>query len=1301
MEFRILGPLEVREGDRVVPLAGTRQRALLSILALNANAVVPSARLIELLWGERPPRTAAKGLQVHVSELRKLLGKNSILTRAPGYLLAVEPEELDLDRFATLVAVARELAPEDALSRLQEALSLWRGRPLSEFAEERFAAGEMLRLEEMHLEALELRIEAELALGRHAGVVGELEALVRENPLREQLRGQLMLALYRSGRQAEALAAYQDARRALVEELGLEPGRALQDLEQAVLRHDPALDAELRAPTRPLPAVVPSPPPPPATVPERKLATVLFVDLVGSTRLGEQDPERTRALLERYYEAVAKEIEDAGGTLEKFAGDAVLATFGAPAGQEDQAERALHAALAVRSRCNDLFGSALALHIGVNTGEVVVGLARERSSFVTGDAVNVAARLEQIAEPGEILVGERTAAAALGAFEFGAPTTVPAKGKADGVRCRKLVRALAFARPRGVGGLQRVFVGRDRELELLQATYRRAVEGREPHLVTIAGDAGVGKTRLVGAFWQLLAGESPEPVRRAGRCLPYGRGVTYWPLAEVLKSHLGIFEEDPETSVRAGLGAREILAVTLGLEPPSELHPLAVRERLHSAWVDFMEELVSDRPAVVLIEDLHWGEEPLLDLLDRVRREVAGPLLLVATTRPELLDRRPDWGAGGRNTTQLWLEPLSAREAEQMLEQLLETEVPERLRRLVLDRSEGNPFFVEELLATFIDRGLLKREHSGWTLREPLADFAVPDSVQSVLAARIDLLDAPAKAALQAAAVVGRVFWAGPVGELTGIPNIDWRTLEDRDFVRRRHGSALAGEREFAFKHALTREVAYSSLPKARRGRLHAVFAGWLERLGESRDEYAPLLAHHYAEAVKPEDVDLAWAGEGEAQLEQLRTKARTWLRRAAELARSRYAVDEQMSLLRKAVELEPDANERVRLWEEIAHANALVYDDAGFRVAMRNAIAACSNRAKRAELFGEGAFQSAVRWQLEADRELIEDWSESALELAGGKSRARAHALVARALCRPKEAEADAREAETIALTLDDPELHSFALFVRADVALAAADYDEARRLVERRLETLSRVDDPDHRADALWAALPAYLGGGRFDEARRIARRHDEVTSGLTYHHRLHGVAVLLEVEQLAGDWERIRGLTPRAERAAEENTTRCLHNRLALLTCALASAYLGDDNEARRLEERSEASGVDHFGRTESLIWLALHRGDLAAVERLLDELERPRNSLIRRRKFSPVAARLDALAALGRRETLERETPQLLRRETYLEPFALRALGLVRADPRLVERAAASFEAMALGWHAAQTRRLLTGIDAVTA
>jgi predicted ATPase len=849
-------------------------------------------------------------------------------------------------------------------------------------------------------------------------------------------------------------------------------------------------------------------------------------------------------------------------------------------------------------------------------------------------------------------------------------------------------------RPRGLG-VPRAFVGREPELELLQATYRRALGSGEPHLVTIAGVAGVGKSRLVGAFWERVEQEAVVPVRYAGRCLPYGRGVTYWPLADVLKSHFGILEGDPEEVVRSRLGD-PILAVTLGLEPPPDLHPLTARERLHRAWVELLEEVASKHPVVVLIEDLHWGEEPLLDLLDGLRRDVAGPLLLVTTTRPELLDRRPEWGASGRNTSQLWLEPLSPQDAERMLCLLLGTEPPEPLRSLVLERSEGNPFFLEELLATLVDHGLLTRKGGDWVVHEPPTDFAVPDSVQSVLAARIDLLDPTAKAALQAAAVVGRVFWAGPVAELTGSPDIDWRLLEQRDFIRRRPGSMLAGEREFVFKHALTREVAYSSLPKARRGRLHAAFAAWVERLGAGRDEHAPLLAHHYAEAVRPEDVDLAWTGE-EQRLNELRAKADAWLRRAAGLAGARFALDEQVGLLRRAVELESSAPERARLWREIAHANALNFDDDAFRAAVLTAIDACSDNAELAELYAEAAFNCAVRWQREVDREAIDDWSRRALELGGAESRARARALVARAICRPEEAERSAREAEAIAARLDDAELESYALYTRADVALAAADYDQARRIVEQRLAVLERIADPDHRADAYWAALPAYLGTGSLDEARRIGELHEEVTAGLTSHHRLHGVAVVLEIELLAGNWNVIRELTPRTERATEQSTTRCLHSRLGLLTCALASAYLGDDAEARRLEARSEEYGTARYGREESTIWLALHRGDLDAVERLLEELERPGKSLLRSRKLAPVAARFDALAALGRRNTLERDAPALLRPGTYLEPYALRALGLVRGNAALLGKAADSFDAMKLTWHAKQTRRALAGID----
>src|SRR5215211_5534197 len=585
---------------------------------------------------------------------------------------------------------------------------------------------------------------------------------------------------------------------------------------------------------------------PAAAADERKVATVLFADLVGSTELGgAEDPERTRAILDRFYEAMAAEISFAGGTLEKFVGDAVMAVFGAPAAQEDHAERALHAALAMRRRLEELFGGVLQLRIGVNTGEVVVGAAREGGSFVTGDAVNVCKRLEENVEPGGILVGERTAATVRGAFEFGEPERIEAKGKEGGVACRRLVRALSLMRPRGVGGLRSTFVGRETELELLETTYRRVVEAGEPHLVTLMGDAGIGKTRLVRELWDRLGGRPEGPLRRTGRCLPYGHAITYRALAEILKEHFGILESDAPEVVRARLGPREQLGLTLGLEPAEEMHPLAAREALHDAWVDFLGELAAERPAVVLVEDLHWAEEPLLDLLERLARDVHAPLLLMGTARPELFERRPAWGGGRRNASLLWLEPLSSEDSARLVDEELAGALPERLRSLVVERAEGNPFFGEELIGTLVDRGLLERTNGGWTVHELAHGFEVPDSVQAVLAARIDLLPPLEKSALQAASVVGRVFWEQALQQLLSGAEPDLALLEDRDFIRGRAGSSMAGQREYAVKHALTREVAYASVPKARRARLHAALAEWVESEAVGQGEIAPLLAHH------------------------------------------------------------------------------------------------------------------------------------------------------------------------------------------------------------------------------------------------------------------------------------------------------------------------------------------------------------------------------------------------------------------------------------------------------------------------
>jgi class 3 adenylate cyclase len=1019
---------------------------------------------------------------------------------------------------------------------------------------------------------------------------------------------------------------------------------------------------------------------------ERKLATVLFADLVGSTELaGDQDPERVRAMLDRFYDSMAAEIDRADGTVEKFVGDAVMAAFGAPAAHEDDAERALHVALAMQRRLVEMFGDRLALRIGVNTGDVVVGRPREGSSFVTGDAVNVCARLEQAAAPGEILVGERTVAAARGAFEFAEPRTVEAKGKPGGVACRRLVRSLSLMRPRGVGGLPPVFVGRDGELEQLQAVYRRVVSNGQPHLLTILGDAGVGKTRLVRELWQWLSAQSPQPLLRTGRCLSYGEGITYWPLGEVLKEHFGILESDPPETVAERLGGRESLGFTLGLAPPEDMHPLTVRERLHTSWAELLQELVEERPTAVLIEDLHWAEPELCGLLETLVERVRGPLLLLTTARLEFLDRRPGWG-GAPSASLTRLEALPATDTRRLLDALLGAECPASLRDLVVERAEGNPFFVEELIATLVDTGVLERRNGGWSFGELPPGFSMPDSVQAVLAARIDLLPPGEKSALQAASVIGRAFWAGPVGELVEESH-DLGLLEERDFVRRRAGSSIAGESEYVIKHALTREVAYASLPKATRAPLHAGFAEWLERTGEGDDEHAPLLAHHYAEACRPEDLDLAWFGR-EEEAERLRVQAVAWSRRAAELAVGRYEIDEGLALLHRALALEPDPIQQAELWHRIGRTNALKFDGEAFWKAMEQAI---EIGGPSADMQTELAFQSVRRagmWKREPNWELVEGWIERALDLAEEGSRNQARALYARSAL--KEDEASARAVLAIGERLGDVELRSLAMEVLADVSLVS-DPSQARAWVDQQVELVPALADPDDRTRSLYSAAFIYLRGGDLPAAGRAVEMQAQMAQGLTPHHRLHAAGQRILLETLAGRWDAVRKLTPQGERAVEENlaaATPCPQNVSTLLQCAAASAFTGDEDEARRLEAKANAIGMEGYR-----IWfdpprmrLALARNDLAELGRLVapdfaEPLESP-------------AAFLDALVALGDRERIEAEAPKWLKPGIYAEPFALRALGAAREDEELLRRALARFEALGLDWHAGETRKLLS-------
>ena len=510
MRYSILGSLELSEDGRAIEIAGAKPRALLAMLLLNANRVVSSDRLIDALWEQQAPDTAAKALQMHVSQLRKLLGRQRLETRTPGYRLRVGAEALDLEQFQRF--------HQDG--KLDEALSLWRGPPLAEFAYQRFAQAEIARLEELHLVCLEERIERDLAHGSHTELVGELEGLVADHPLRERPRCQLMLALYRAGRQAEALEAYQRARAALVEELGIEPSRPLRELHQAILNQDPSLDhpvTERSGQVEPALVAPPAPEREPVARDVRKTVTAVCVGIVISAAPGEGlDPEALRRVTGRAFGEVEAAVERHGGTIETVTSDAVTAVFGLPLVHEDDALRALRAATGVRDALFLLAAEVAAertleleFRVGISTGEVVTGADAGPQARTTGEPLRLSSRLSQAARPGEIL------------FDDGARRLVRDAVLAEAANDAWRLLGIADGVTSPSRRLVSPMVGRDRERRRLQDAFEQAVGDRSCQLFTVLGLAGVGKSRLVQEFLEGVAGTA---LVARGRCLPYGEG---------------------------------------------------------------------------------------------------------------------------------------------------------------------------------------------------------------------------------------------------------------------------------------------------------------------------------------------------------------------------------------------------------------------------------------------------------------------------------------------------------------------------------------------------------------------------------------------------------------------------------------------------------------------------------------------------------------------------------------------------------------------------------------------------------
>ncbi|TMD11897.1 MAG: hypothetical protein E6I96_13800 [Chloroflexi bacterium] len=642
---------------------------------------------------------------------------------------------------------------------------------------------------------------------------------------------------------------------------------------------------------------------------ERRIVTVLFADMAGSTALGEKlDPEEMRRLLTRYYSIAREAVEQHGGTVEKFIGDAVMAVFGLPTAHGDDPDRAVAAALTMRDRIREdaRLAGRLVIRFGVSTGEVVASRDQSAGDFlITGDATNVAARLQQAAEPWAILVSDRTVRAAVN-FEFGEELEVAAKGKSAPVAARE---ALGPRKAKAQRRVRLPLVGRENDLAQLQLVARRAVNDKRPSMVSVIAPAGTGKTRLVEEFLDWLPTLAPDAAVATAQCLPYGQQLTYWPMRQVLFTLTGTTEDTPPGQVRDAIW---IWLRRIGVEDPDrDARLLAAtigeagtegvdKDLLFAAWRAALEATARHNPLVIVFEDLHWSSESLLDLAEFVMQPRGdAAVLMIVLARPELLDRRPNWGGGRLNHLALALEPLGSRAIGELVRHLLDTDEPDVIN-LVAERSEGNPFYAGELVRSYLEHGSLER---------------LPDTVQATVLARLDLLPPDERRVIQLGSVFGRAFRASGVAALEGgearhVQQL-CEDLADRDLIRPAEGD------RYSFRHILIQEVAYGTLPRLERARLHADAARWGEAVGEGREvALAEILAFHYREAA----VLYSALEPGGQETLRNREQAAKWLLKAADVAAAAGATPEAVRHIRASFDfvdpaMRPRLHERIGDW--------------------------------------------------------------------------------------------------------------------------------------------------------------------------------------------------------------------------------------------------------------------------------------------------------------------------------------------------------------------------------------------------
>jgi class 3 adenylate cyclase/tetratricopeptide (TPR) repeat protein len=940
----------------------------------------------------------------------------------------------------------------------------------------------------------------------------------------------------------------------------------------------------------------------PAAREERKVVTILFTDLVGSTAQAEQlDPEDVRRILSPYYSRLRSEIERHGGTVEKFIGDAVMAVFGAPVAHEDDPERAVRAALAIRDALAD---SSLQIRTAVNTGEALVALGArpvEGEGMVSGDVVNTTARLQNAAPVNGILVGETTYRATRTAIDYRETESVVAKGKAAPIAVWEVIGARGSFGSDIEERLRTPLVGRERERALLADALVRTRSEQSVQLVTLVGVPGIGKSRLVAELMQ-IADADPELITwRQGRSLPYGESTSFWALGEIVKSQAGILESDDAETAAAKLNDMLESVAPGDAWLAEHVRPLAGlageqtdRATAFSAWRRLFEASAEQRPLVLVFEDLHWADDGLLDFVDHLADwATTVPLLIVGTARPELLDRRPGWGGGKRNAFTVSIGALSDDETATLLHALLDRAVlPADVQQAVLRRAEGNPLYAEEYVR-------MLDEHEG-------GDLPLPESVQGVIAARIDGLAAEQKALLQDAAVIGKVFWPGSIG---ASDEHVLHSLERKEFIRRDRRSSIGGETQYVFLHALVRDVAYGQIPRAERVERHRRAATWLSALSTDRSEdRAELLAHHYREA-------LALAEAAGVDASDLREPALRAFTDAAERADALNAWATAAEFVRSALVLTTDDDPlRPRLQLLLADVRAKL-DDPDLELALE----------ARDAFLARGDVESAARAAMSASfisfhlgMPVGTKYAREAVQLVADRPPSQLQAMAYSRLARrttlggdPHQGVELARRALALAEQFADDRIASDALNT---LGIARSDLGDEAGLEDLR-EAIARAErgNAPHEGAMAWNNLMNCLWKfGRLEEGAECHRACIELSTRYGYTASLRWAEAEAVIDRrLRGYFREVIELADRIleqpDAAARYMVVASLSNR------AIAHAVLGSATQAvadteRTLERAREMGDGQLLGPALSdraLVLFLTNRGDeaLASAAELL--------------------------------------------------------------------------------------------------